>query len=114
MPPQRHGNRRAAGAAAALGCPDVQTPASIARQEDSMAAPDPDDVRTEALFVSDLQRSQHPSPESIRATVVATVDRLGAVGCAALVAQEFGEHPDCAPGRMQWARHAVRDAFGVA
>ena len=79
-----------------------------------MTAPDSDDVRIEALFVSHLQRSQQPSAESIRAIVVATVDRLGASGCAALVAQEFGEHPDCAPGRMQWARHAVRDAFRVA
>jgi hypothetical protein len=79
-----------------------------------MPAPDPDDVRTEALFVSHLQRSQHPTAESIRATVAATVDRLGPTGCAALVAQEFGEHPDCAPDRMRWARHAVRDAFRVA
>jgi hypothetical protein len=70
-----------------------------------------DDVLTEALFVSDLQRSQQPSDESIRAAVSATVDRLGITGCAALVAQEFGEHPDCALGRMQWARLAVRSAF---
>ena len=70
-----------------------------------------DDVLTEALFVSDLQRSQHPSAESIRAAVNATVDRLGPTGCAELVAQEFGEHPDCALSRMQWARRAVRTAF---
>ena len=70
-----------------------------------------DDIRTEALFVSDLQRSQEPSAESIRAAVNATVDRLGASGCAALVAQEFGEHPDCALGRMRWARNAIRAAF---
>ena len=73
-----------------------------------------DDVRTEALFVSHVQRSQEPTPETIRAAVTATVDRLGERGCAALVAQEFGEHPDCAPGRMQWAWHAVRNAFSVA
>jgi hypothetical protein len=73
-----------------------------------------DDVRTEALFVSHVQRSQEPTPEIIRAAVTATVDRLGAGGCAALVAQEFGEHPDCAMGRMQWARRAVRSAFQAA
>jgi hypothetical protein len=72
------------------------------------------DVRTEALFASDVQRSQHPTPESIRAAVTAMVERLGVSGCAALVAQEFGEHPDCAPDRMQWARRAVRSAFSVA
>ena len=72
-----------------------------------------DDIRSEALFVSDVQGSQQPSAELIRAAVDATVDRLGETGCAALVAQEFGEHPDCALGRMRWARHAVRDAFSV-
>ncbi|BCJ50764.1 hypothetical protein Asp14428_22390 [Actinoplanes sp. NBRC 14428] len=76
-----------------------------------MTALDPDDVRTEALFVSDLQSSQQPTPEVIRAAVDAAVGRLGEHGCAALVAQEFGEHPDCALGRMQWARRAVRSAY---
>jgi hypothetical protein len=70
-----------------------------------------DDVRTEALFVSYLQRSQQPTAELIRAAVHATVDRLGEARCAELVAQEFGEHPDCAIGRMVWARNAVRSAF---
>jgi hypothetical protein len=27
------------------------------------------------------------------------------------VAQEFGDHPDTAILRMQWARHAVEEAF---
>jgi hypothetical protein len=85
--------------------------ASTARQEEPMTALLSDDVRVEALFVSDLQRSQHPTDESIRAAVDATVDRLGENGCAALVAQEFGEHPDCALGRMRWARLAVSHAF---
>jgi hypothetical protein len=71
------------------------------------------DVRIEALFVSDVQRSQQPSAALIRDAVSATVDRLGEDGCAELVAQEFGEHPDCALGRMQWARNAVRDAFSA-
>ena len=79
-----------------------------------MTAFDSDDVRIEALFVSDLQSSQHPTPEVIRAVVDETVDRLGETGCAALVAQEFGEHPDCALGRMQWARRAVRTAYEAA
>ncbi|WP_045748428.1 hypothetical protein [Actinoplanes rectilineatus] len=68
-------------------------------------------VRTEALFASHLQRSEHPNATTVRAAVTATVDRLGESGCAELVAQEFGEHPDCAMNRMLWARAAVRDAF---
>ena len=70
-----------------------------------------DDVRTEALFVSDLQCSQQPTAEVIREAVTAVVDRLGEARCAELVAQEFGEHPDCAPSRMRWARTAVQRAF---
>jgi hypothetical protein len=70
-----------------------------------------DDVRTEALFVSYVQRSQEPTAELIRAAVTDTVNRLGEARCAELVAQEFGEHPDCAIGRMRWARSAIQDAF---
>jgi hypothetical protein len=84
------------------------------RQEDPMTALDLNDVRTEALFVSDLQCSEDPTAELIRAAVTAAVDRLGETGCAALVAQEFGEHPDCALDRMRWARLAVRTAFRAA
>ena len=71
------------------------------------------DLRSEALFVSHLQRSQQPTPESIRAVVLDTVGRLGEARCAELVAQEFGEHPDCALGRMRWARRAVLSAFAA-
>jgi hypothetical protein len=70
-------------------------------------------LRSEALFVSDLQRSHQPTPESIRQAVLDTVGRLGEAGCAELVAQEFGEHPDCALGRMRWARNAVQLAFAA-
>lgn len=76
-----------------------------------MPALDAAEVLIEALFASDLQRSQLPSPALIRETVAATVHRLGEDGCAGIVAQEFGEHPDSAVYRMQWARSAVRDAF---
>ncbi|MBO3737028.1 hypothetical protein [Actinoplanes flavus] len=70
-----------------------------------------DDVRSEALFASSVQRSQEPTPEVIRTAVLAMVDQLGETGCAEIVAQEYGEHPDCAIGRMSWARDAVRLAF---
>jgi hypothetical protein len=70
-----------------------------------------DDIRSEALFASNLQRSQRPTPELIREAVTTTVTSLGEARCAELVAEEFGEHPDCAIGRMLWARSAVRSAF---
>ena len=39
-------------------------------------------------------------------------DALGDVGCAAKVAQEFGEHPETAVTRMRWARAEVAGVFG--
>jgi hypothetical protein len=68
-------------------------------------------IRIEALFASDLQSSQQPTAELVRATVRRTVDLLGEARCAEVVAEEFGEHPDCALGRMRWARNAIQAAF---
>ncbi|HET9517260.1 MAG TPA: hypothetical protein VFO77_06010 [Actinoplanes sp.] len=76
-----------------------------------MSGTDSDEVRTEALFASNVQRSQQLTSELIRQVVETTVERLGESGCAARVAQEYGEHPDCAPERMQWARTQVQRAF---
>lgn len=69
------------------------------------------DLLVEALFASDLQPSERPGTALVRATVTAQVFHIGEAGCAAVVAQEFGEHPDCACGRMRWARAAVAAAF---
>lgn len=35
-----------------------------------------------------------------------------ALGCAARVAQAYGDHPETAVTRMRWARTAVASAFG--
>lgn len=70
------------------------------------------DLRAEALFASDLQPSQHPSTRQVWDVVHATVVQHGEVWCTARVAEEFGEHPDCAYRRMQWALTAVHEAFG--
>jgi hypothetical protein len=72
-----------------------------------------EDARIEALFVSHLQSSQRPSAEVIRDAVSDAVTRHGETGCAALVAQEFGEHPDVAVDRMRWARHAIQNAYPI-
>ena len=68
-------------------------------------------ARAEALFVSTLQRSDGAGPEQVRAAVAAAVRAHGTRGCAALVAQEFGEHPEVAVVRMRWALAAVRAAY---
>jgi hypothetical protein len=68
-------------------------------------------VRAEALFVSDVQSSEPLSTERIRRAVMVTVRRHGPRGCAALVAHEFGDHPDIAVSRMGWVLVAVRRAY---
>ena len=61
----------------------------------------------DALFVSALQRSEAPSPGQVRQAIDASVQAFGASGCAARVAQEFGDHPETAVTRMRWARATV-------
>jgi hypothetical protein len=69
-------------------------------------------VRADALFVSALQRSDDPTVGQVREAVAGAVRRFGSRGCAARVAQEFGDHPDLAAPRMCWARHLVDETFG--
>ena len=64
-------------------------------------------ARADALFVSALQRSDEPSTTQIRQVIAATIGEFGARGCAARVAQEYGEHPETAVLRMRWARALV-------
>jgi hypothetical protein len=65
------------------------------------------DLAAEALFVSDLQPSQHPDVPAVQDAITATLLRHGSDGCAATVATEFGDHPESAVGRMTWARAEV-------
>jgi hypothetical protein len=77
-----------------------------------MSAVDLNAVRCEALFVSPLQRSDQPTPTEVRQAIRRAVRVLGTRGCAARVAQEFGDHPEVAVERMRWARRLVEDAHG--
>jgi hypothetical protein len=60
------------------------------------------DVRC-AIFASGLQQSEHPSADMVAAAINAVVADLGLTGCRCRMAQEFGDHPDAAWERMQWA-----------
>ena len=71
-------------------------------------------VRADAVFASALQVSQVPDAGQVKLAVAAAVRRFGLRGCAAQVAQEFGEHPELAAARMRWALRVVADAFGGA
>jgi hypothetical protein len=64
-------------------------------------------ARADALFVSALQRSEEPSAAQVQQAIAAAIRAFGARGCAARVAQAYGEHPETAAPRMRWARAVV-------
>jgi hypothetical protein len=68
-------------------------------------------LRAEALFVSNLQRADAVSPSRVRAAVTQNVRRYGMRGLAARVAEEYGDHPETAVGRMCWCLGAVEQAY---
>ena len=67
-------------------------------------------ARADALFASPLQRSDEPTPAQVHQAIAAAVAAFGIRGCAARVAQAYGEHPETAVLRMRWARAAVTRA----
>jgi hypothetical protein len=71
-----------------------------------------DTARADALFASALQISDEPSAMQVKRAIDAATSALGDLGCAARVAQEFGEHPETAVTRMRWARDEVACVFG--
>jgi hypothetical protein len=71
-------------------------------------------VRADALFASALQRSDEPSAVQIDQAIAAAFRAFGARGCAARVAQAYGEHPETAVVRMRWARATVAAGLGAA
>jgi hypothetical protein len=70
-----------------------------------------DTARADALFASALQISDEPSAVQVKQAIDVATSTLGDLGCAARVAQEFGEHPETAVTRMRWAREEVACVF---
>ena len=68
-------------------------------------------VRCEALFASALRQSDSIPPDQIREAIAQTIRKLGSQGCAAWLAQEYGDYPESAVARMLWARSMVAHAF---
>jgi hypothetical protein len=74
-----------------------------------------DVARAEALFVTDLQRSDAPTQAEIQQAIRRALQRHGSVrNCAALVAAEFGDHPETAVARMQWVLQVLRTSYPAA
>jgi hypothetical protein len=72
-----------------------------------MSMNDAHDARCEALFASELQRTDVLSPEKVADVISRTTEQLGEGGCASRMAQEFGDHPEVAADRMRWARQVL-------
>jgi hypothetical protein len=70
-----------------------------------------DAFQADAVFASGLQRRDKPSPGQVRQAAAAAIGAFGHSGCAGLVAQEFGDHPETAVIRMRWAQAVAREAF---
>jgi hypothetical protein len=71
------------------------------------------DVRAEALFASPVQPSDEPTDVQVRAAIMRTVRRFGTRGCAAQMAQAYGDAPHAALPRMRWARGVVAEVFAA-
>lgn len=71
-------------------------------------------LKAEALFASTLQRSDEPTTDQVQQAATAAVLAHGTDGCAALLAQAYGDRPEAAAERMRWALSTVRWAFEPA
>jgi hypothetical protein len=68
-------------------------------------------LQADALFASRLQRCSEPSVGQVWRAIATAIGEFGYPGCAARVAQEFGDHPETAVIRMRWARAMAGAAF---
>jgi hypothetical protein len=65
----------------------------------------------EAVFVSSLQPSEHPTAAQVNAAIGRSLQIHGGVaGCAGAFAAEYGAHPEESADRMHWALSLVADA----
>lgn len=69
-------------------------------------------ARAEALFTTGLATGSRPEFEVVDEAIRTAVRTHGGVrGCAADVAAEFGDHPECAVPRMRWALDVVGSCY---
>ena len=73
----------------------------------TVTPPDVNGARCQALFSSGLQPSDAPTPDMVATAISRAVQQFGIGGCAGRMAQEFGDHPDAAAGRMRWVRQLI-------
>jgi hypothetical protein len=65
-------------------------------------------TRAEALFLSDLQPSEHPSHDEVEFAISWSLRAHGGeCRCAADFAAAYAEHPETSASRMRWALAAA-------
>ena len=67
------------------------------------------DAWCEALFASELQRSDAATAEMVAEAIRRARRQFGIRGCVSRMAQEFGDHPDAAAERMRWIRQLAAE-----
>ncbi|GAB3836045.1 hypothetical protein ACFPIJ_33320 [Dactylosporangium cerinum] len=67
-----------------------------------------------ALFISDTSASCDLDDATIRETVHRTLEQLGPDECYARAAEVFGNRPEVAQRRIQWARERCARAMAPA
>jgi hypothetical protein len=72
----------------------------------------PDHARVVALFVCDLQPSQHPARKQVRRAVARVLRQHSTRWCMARMAVEFSADPEASACRMAWALRLIRDCYG--
>jgi hypothetical protein len=68
-------------------------------------------ARAEALFTSDLSIRCHPSEAAVAAAIRSAVGAHGVRGCAGEVGAAYGDCPETAAARMQWARQVIEEIY---
>ena len=68
-------------------------------------------ARAEALFASTLSTCDPHDRAELKAAIAAAVrDYHGVRGCAAVMAEAYGDHPAEAAQRMKWAHQAIKES----
>jgi hypothetical protein len=72
-------------------------------------------IRAEALFLSCLQPSDHPTFDEVVSAVGHSLrTHGGAAGCVDAFAAQYGEHPELAASRMRWALSVAQIEWPIA
>jgi hypothetical protein len=69
-------------------------------------------ARAEALFASDLSAASAHTHDEVSAAIRRAIKiHHGTRGCATTLSGEYGEHPETAARRMQWALGVVHTVY---